>query len=107
MELIWAFWCILGLIVGVMISGMVKREHDNDTDTRVYIPSRDRDRSGNNGRDEQMEHKDAEEVINGLQTLRMALSQKEKEYLDYALKCVQTIQRLQRMVDEGRLGDGD
>lgn len=91
MELIWVAWAVFGLIVGVMIGGMVKREHDNDSDTRIYTPSRNRNRSGDNRRDERM---DAEEVINGLQTIRMALSKNEREYLDYACECVLVREKL-------------
>ena len=85
MELIWVAWAVFGLIVGVLISVLVKRESDDDSDIRVYVPSRDRDRSGDNGDIESM---DAEEVINGLQNIRMALSRNEKEYLDYACECI-------------------
>ena len=86
MELIWVLWFLFGLFTGVIIGDMLdEREHDNDNDMRVYVPSRDRNRSGYHGCDQFF---DAEEVVNGLQTVRMALSQREKEYLDYACESV-------------------
>ena len=71
--------------IGVTIGRNDKGESDGDSDTRIYVSSRDRDRSGNNGSNKRME---AEEVINGLQTIRMAASRQEKEYIDYACECV-------------------
>ncbi|MBQ1296181.1 MAG: hypothetical protein IIY21_19195 [Clostridiales bacterium] len=48
---------------------------------------------------------DAEEVVNGLQTVRMALSRCEKEYLDYACECVLIVDKLQKMIEEVRKGE--
>ena len=45
---------------------------------------------------------DAEEVIIGLQHLRIALSRSEKEYLDYACDCVLRISELREMIEERR-----
>lgn len=89
MELIWVMWFLFGLFSGVIVSvvnfGMDERERDSDNDMRIYVPSRSRNRGGDNGRDKRME---TEEVINGLQTIRMAASRQEKEYIDYACECV-------------------
>lgn len=60
-------------------------QFDGDSDVRTYIPCRDRNRCRNNGSNKRME---AEEVINGLQIIRMAASRQEKEYIDYACECV-------------------
>ena len=92
-----------GILGGVLMciiffgAGVICGERDNqgqsgdDSDNGVHIDGRDRNRGGDNGCTERM---DAEEVINGLQTLRMALSRKEKEYLDYACECVLIRQKL-------------
>ena len=71
--------------IGVCFGRCDKGQHDSDSDIRIYIPVRDRNRRGNNGSNKRME---AEEVINGLQIIRMAASRQEKEYIDYACECV-------------------
>lgn len=43
---------------------------------------------------------DAEEVVIGLQTIRMPLSRCEKEYLDYACDCVRIIGELQKIIEK-------
>ena len=43
---------------------------------------------------------DAEEVINGLQNLRMSLSWHEKEYLDYACGCVYKVDVLTKFIEQ-------
>ena len=53
-----------------------------------------------------MKKMDAEEVVIGLQTVRMPLSRCEKEYLDYACECVLRIDKLQKMIDKVRNGEG-
>ena len=83
----------------VYASRDTKRTNDVDSDCRVYVPCRDRDRSGNRS---VLERMDAEEVIIGLQHLRMALSRSEKEYLDYACDCVLRISELRKMIEERR-----
>lgn len=84
-----------------------KGQCELDSDIRVYVPSRDRGRSGYHGCNQ---FYDPEEVIDGLQYLRMALSQKEKEYLDYACESVLIrhimIERAKKM-KEGSTKDGD
>ena len=72
--------------------------HGCDSDMRIYVPSRDRDRGR---RDRCPEQVDAEEVVNGLQALRMALSPAEKEYLDYACECVLIVER----INDANVGD--
>ena len=54
-----------------------------------------------------MKKMDAEEVVIGLQTVRMPLSRCEKEYLDYACECVLRIGELQKMVDRVREGGNE
>ena len=86
--LLGALTSIVFVGIGVCFNRMDNREHNDQ----------------NSGYIERM---DAEEVINGLQTIRMGLSRQEKEYLDYAIECVLKIQKLQRMIDEGRFNNGD
>ena len=80
-----ALICFVFTGIGVCIGRDYKGQHDSDSDIRIYIPMRDRNRCGNNGSNKRME---AEEVINGLQIIRMAASRQEKEYIDYACECV-------------------
>ena len=82
--------------VGVIIGGMDKRKLNGTNNDDDCISIGDGDRVSDNGFDKQM---DAEEVINGLQYLRMSLSPKEKEYLDYACECVEKIERLNKYID--------
>lgn len=101
--LLGAICCLFGALVGRLSGdGDDKGKPDDDSDMRMYIPSRNRSGSGNNGNVKRM---DAEEVVAGLGSLRMALSSKEKEYLDYACECVMTIKNLRGIVDERRNQD--
>ena len=43
---------------------------------------------------------DAEEALIGLQYLRMALSPKEKQYLDYACNCIEIVDRINSAGDD-------
>lgn len=45
----------IGVVIGRTDSGTDKRELDGDSDTRVYVPCRDRDGSGDNGHAQQHE----------------------------------------------------
>lgn len=66
-----------------------QRTNDVDSDCRVYVPSWDRDRSGNNGCDQSVE-----EVIDVLNTLRVGASSEEKAALDYAKECIDIAHKL-------------
>ena len=81
--------------------GRAARNHDRrckaDSDIRLYIPARCRGRGGDNRCVEQV---DDEQVINGLQNLRMSLSQQEREYLDYACERVLKCSRLNKWIEE-------
>ena len=97
---IYYFYITLGMImatlfvgIGVGIGRLDKREHSERGNMDDNIPVGDGNRSGNNGHTERM---DAEEVIDGLQDLRMALSRREQEYLDYACECVLKVENLER-----------
>ena len=87
---------VLFVGIGVCIGRMDKDEFSGRRGLDSDISIGDGDRVSDNGFDKQM---DAEEVINGLQYLRMSLSPKEKEYLDYACECVEKIERLNKYID--------
>lgn len=106
-------------VISMLISWVMNNEGRNneqsaiDLDMRVYVPSRCRNRRRNNGNALEREEaegeaetkkregrKDAEEVINGLQNLRMSLSWHEKEYLDYACECVYKVDVLTKLIEQ-------
>ena len=66
-----------------------QRTNDVDSDIRVYVPSRDRDRSGNRSDNPQVD-----EVISVLDTLSVGASSEEKAALDYAKECIDIAHKL-------------
>ena len=94
-----ALICFVLFGVGVCFGRDYKRKSNDDSDMRIYVPDRDRDRRGNNGCYKQVE---AEEVVDRLQNLRLALSAQEKIDLDYACDCVMRIKRLQEYIKSRR-----
>lgn len=80
--LLGAITAIIFVGIGVCFGRSDKRELDNDSDVRVYIPDRDRNRSGNNGQLKQM---DPKEVMTVLYLLRIGASNKEKHVIDYLI----------------------
>ena len=66
-----------------------QRTNDVDSDIRVYVPSRDRDRSG-----DQRDNPQMEEVIDVLNTMRVGASEKEKAAIDYSKECIDIAHRL-------------
>ncbi len=73
----------------VYASRDTQRANDVDSDIRVYVPSRDRDRSGDNGCDQSVD-----EVIDVLNTMRVGASSEEKAALDYAKECIDIAHKL-------------
>jgi len=63
--------------------------NDVDSDIRVYVPSRDRDRSSN-----QRDNPQVDEVINVLDTLYVGASSTEKAALDYSKECIDITHKL-------------
>ena len=57
----------------------IKRTNDVDSDIRVYVPSRDRDRSGNQRNDTPME----ERAMNVLEVFRIGACRYETEVIDW------------------------
>ena len=66
-----------------------QRTNDVDSDCRVYVPSRDRDRSGDKSDNPQVE-----EVISVLDTLYVGASSEEKAALDYSKECIDIAHKL-------------
>lgn len=73
----------------VYASRDTERTNDVDSDCRVYVPSRDRDRSGNRSDNPQVD-----EVISVLDTLYVGASSEEKAALDYAKECIDIAHKL-------------
>ena len=66
-----------------------QRTNDVDSDCRVYVPSRDRDRSSN-----LRDNPQVDEVISVLATLYVGASSEEKAALDYAKVCIDIAHKL-------------
>lgn len=66
-----------------------QRTNDVDSDIRVYVPSRDRDRGG-----DQRDNPQVEEVIDVLNTMRVGASSEEKAAIDYAKECIDIAHKL-------------
>jgi len=90
------FGIFTGMIIAVIfIAGGVvyasrdtQRTNNVDSDIRVYVPSRDRDRGGN-----QRDNQQVDEVISVLDTLRVGASSEEKAALDYK-ECIDIAHKL-------------
>ena len=85
----------IGYIVGrevnddVIDKGMAERTNDVDSDIRVYVPSGNWTRGGN-----QSDNPQVDEVINVLDTLYVGASSTEKAALDYAKECIDIAHKL-------------
>ena len=74
---------------GAVYARNTQRTNDVDSDIRVYVPSRDRDRSGN-----QRDNPQVDEVISVLDTLRVGASSEEKAAIDYSKDCIDIAHKL-------------
>ena len=74
---------------GALYARNTEKSNDVDSDCRVYVPCRDRDRSGN-----QRDNPQVDEVISVLDTLRVGASSEEKAALDYAKECIDIAHKL-------------
>ena len=98
-----SFGIFAGMVLAVIfIAGGVvyasrdtQRTNDVDSDIRVYVPSRDRDRSG-----DQRDNQQVDEVISVLDTLRVGTTSREKQAIDYAAECVIVREKLIRFIEE-------
>lgn len=100
---VWLFAILMGmwfsalfLGIGILIGrgmrnvkGNTQRTDSVDSDIRVYVPSRDRDRSGN-----QRDNPQVDEVISVLDTLYVGASSEEKAALDYSKECIDIAHKL-------------
>ena len=97
MELIGVFWCIFGLIIGFICchfaykgtedvgdnQGDSERELDRDSDVRIYVPNRIRNRRGNNGRNRPLGAEEKAIVLKAiLHDFNKMLTPYEKEVLE-------------------------
>ena len=102
--MIWVCWFIFGLVSGVIVSvwSMVKGQSDIDSDTRVYVPSRDRDRSGDKRCDKQVERITSESLGAVLRTMCATLKIDDKEiaYLNEAADRLEKLDRLEKWMQE-------
>jgi hypothetical protein len=73
----------------VYASRDTQRTNDVDSDIRLYVPCRYRNRSGNQRDNPQME-----EVIDVLNTMRVGASSEEKAALDYSKECIDIAHKL-------------
>lgn len=91
----------IGYIVGrevnddVIDKGNTERTNDVDSDIHIYVPSRNRTRSSDNGCNQSVE-----EVIDVLNTLRVGTTSREKRSIDYAAECVIVREKLIRFIEE-------
>ena len=74
---------------GAVYARYTEKSNDVDSDIRVYVPSRDRDRSGY-----QRDNPQVDEVISVLDTLRVGASSEEKAALDYSKECIDIAHKL-------------
>lgn len=66
-----------------------QRANDVDSDIHIYVPSRNRTRSSDNGCNQSVD-----EVISVLDTLRVGASSTEKAALDYSKECIDIAHKL-------------
>lgn len=104
MELIWVCWFIFGLVSGVIVSvwSMVKGKSDDDNSVRVYVPSRDRGRSGDKRGDSRMVKVTSESLAAILRTISATskVDDKENTYLHEAADRLEKLDRLEKWMQE-------
>ena len=88
MELI-SIGFLAGALFAVIVcgTGVIYGRHDNrqsdvDSDVRIYVPDRDRNRGSDHGQLEQM---DPEEVTAVLYLFRIGATAREKQVIDYLI----------------------
>ena len=85
-------YIIIGMVISVILIGLGVNygKYGKESDYHDYLDDEE---------EEDIPSKE-EEVISGLQVVRMGLSSQEKEYLDYAVDCVCRIGQLKQMIAE-------
>jgi hypothetical protein len=74
---------------GALYARNTEKSNDLDSDCRIYVPCRNRNRGG-----DQRDNPQVEEVIDVLNTMRVGASEKEKAALDYAKECIDIAHKL-------------
>lgn len=77
-----AIMAVLLVGIGVTIGRDDKGQLNDDSDVRIYVPDRDRNRSSDHGQFEQM---DPEEVTAVLYLFRIGATSREKQVIDYLI----------------------
>ena len=74
---------------GALYARNTEKSNDVDSDCRVYVPCRNRDRSGN-----KRDNPQVDEVIDVLNTMSVGASSEEKAAIDYAKECIDIAHKL-------------
>jgi hypothetical protein len=77
-----AIMAVLLVGIGVQLGRSDSRQLNDDSDVRIYVPDRDRNRGSDHGQLEQM---DPEEVTNILYLFRIGATAREKQVIDYLI----------------------
>lgn len=77
-----AIMAVLLVGIGVQLGRSDKGQLNNDSDVRIYVPDRNRNRGSNHGQLEQM---DSEEVTAVLYLFRIGATSREKQVIDYLI----------------------
>ena len=77
-----AIMAVLLVGIGVQLGRSDSRQLNDDSDIRIYIPNRHRDRSSDHGHTERI---DPEEVTNILYLFRIGATSREKQVIDYLI----------------------
>lgn len=80
MELIWVAWAVFGLIMGMLISVLIEREHDKSDNP---VPDPDDNGRKHNGMDRRIPT--PEEITMILTYFKVGASCRETEVLDYLI----------------------
>ena len=79
--LIGAIVCLVFFGMGVCYGGSDPEQSDDDSDVRIYVLNRHRDRS----RNQRDNPPDSKEITDVLYMLRIVASQREKRVIDYLI----------------------
>ena len=79
--LLGAIVCLIFFGMGVCYGGCDNEQSDDDSDVRIYVLNRHRDRS----RNQRDDPPDAQEITDVLYMLRIAASHREKRVIDYLI----------------------
>lgn len=88
----------LTLLILLIAGGKNERHTYIDTDMRIYVPHRDRNRSGNKRGDKQVEKITSEELGTIIRTMSATLKvdQDERQYMNEAADRLEKLDRLEK-----------